>query len=148
MLSAFADEWITSYYYRVTAYSVKGPLSEEIKETFLEEAKEELEVHAAKIAERLWTLGVSPPRDFKSLWELSGCKYAELPEDPYDIDGWLIAAIKAEECAVKAYEHLIEITMHEDPVTENLVTEILSDEVKHLAELKSLLSKEGAKKIS
>lgn len=147
LLAALSNELITSYYYFVTAYSLRGPLSEELREMFLEEAKEELEVHAKKIADRLWTLGAVPPSDFKSLWELSTCKYPELPGDPYDLDGWLIAAIRAEECAIKQYEELIQLTMHEDPVTENLATELLHDEMEHLAMLKSMLSKEGLKRL-
>ena len=27
LLSAYADEWITAYYYTLTAYAIKGPLS-------------------------------------------------------------------------------------------------------------------------
>ena len=50
LLSAYADEWVAAYYYTLTAYAVKGPLSEVVAEHFLEEAREELERHAGKYA--------------------------------------------------------------------------------------------------
>jgi len=141
LLSAYADEWIAAYYYTLTAYAVKGPLSEEIAEHFLKEAEEEIGKHAKMIADRLQDFDVDPPREFAKLWEISGCKYPALPEDPYDIDAWIMAAVKAEECAIEAYKELYRITHGVDPVTEELAEEILADEVRHRTSLKNLLSK-------
>ncbi|MEM1599069.1 MAG: ferritin-like domain-containing protein [Pyrobaculum sp.] len=141
LLSAYADEWIAAYYYTLTAYAIKGPLSEEIAEHFLEEAREEIEKHAKMIADRLQDFDVDPPRDFAKLWEISGCKYPPLPEDPYDIDAWVEVAVKAEECAIQAYRDLYKLTHGVDPVTEELAEEILADEVNHRTSLKNLLSK-------
>ncbi len=139
LLAAFADEWIAAYYYTYTAYAIKGPLSEVIAEHFLEEAKEELEKHAKKIADRLQDFDVDPPRDFAKLWEISGCKYPTLPQDPYDIEAWIRTAIKAEECAIEAYRDLYKLTHGTDPVTEELAEEILADEVRHKTKLKNLV---------
>jgi bacterioferritin len=147
LLSAFADEWIASYYYTLTAYTIQGHVSEEIAEHFLKEAEEEWSKHARMLADRLQDLGVNPPRQFTTLWEISGCKYPRIPEDPFDIDGWLIAAIKAEECAIKAYKELYVYTHGKDPVTEEIVEEILRDEVKHRTDLLTLLSKDGLKRL-
>ncbi len=147
LLSAYADEWIAAYYYTLTAYAIKGPLSEEVAEHFLEEAKEELEKHARLIADRLQDFDIDPPRDFTKLWEISGCKYPPIPNDPYDIDGWIAAAVKAEECAIRAYKELYQYTHGRDPVTEELAEEILRDEVKHRTDLINLLTKEGAKRL-
>ncbi|MFN3803444.1 MAG: ferritin-like domain-containing protein [Pyrobaculum sp.] len=143
LLSAFADEWIAAYYYIYTAYVIRGPLSEEISEHFLKEAEEEINKHAKMIADRLQDFDVDPPSDFAKLWEISGCKYPPLPQDPYDIDGWIATAVKAEECAIAAYRELYRLTHGVDPVTEELAEEILADEVRHRTSLKNLLSKKA-----
>ena len=143
LLSAYADEWVAAYYYTLTAYAVKGPLSEVVAEHFLEEAREELERHAKAIADRLQDFDVDPPREFARLWEVSGCKYPELPNDPYDVDAWIAAAIRAEECAIGVYRELYRLTHGADPVTAKLAEEILADEVRHRTALKNLLSRQG-----
>ncbi|WP_460124704.1 ferritin-like domain-containing protein [Stetteria hydrogenophila] len=145
LLQAYADEWITCYYYMLTAELVQGPLSGVIAETFRKEAVEELTKHAAAIAARLAELGAESeiPRDFAKLWEVGRCKYPPLPSDQHDVDGFIIASIKAEICAIKAYRELYELTRGLDPVTEELVEDILRDEVRHRTEMVNLLSKEG-----
>lgn len=147
LLSAYADEWIAAYYYTLTAYAIQGHVSGEIAEHFLKEAEEEWGKHARMIASRLQDFNVHPPRLFTTLWELSKCKYPKLPEDPFDIDGWLIAAIKAEECAIRTYRELFAYTHGKDPVTEELAEDILRDEVRHRTELLNLLSRDGLKRL-
>ncbi len=147
LLQAYADEWIAGYYYMLTAELVQGPLSGVVAEEFRKEAMEEISKHATAIAERLAELGAEPPRDFSKLWELSGCRYPPLPEDPYDIDGFIIAAVKAEICAIKAYRELYELTHGKDPVTEELAEELLRDEVRHRTEMVNLLSREGLERL-
>ncbi len=147
LLSLYADEWIASYYYTYTAYVLKGNVSSEIAEHFLKEAEEEWGKHARMIADRLQDFDVDPPKDFTKLWELSECKYPEIPDDPYDIDGFIIAAVKAELCAIKGYKELYEMTHGVDPVTEELAEDILRDEVKHRTDLVNLLSKEGLERL-
>lgn len=147
LLSAYADEWIAGYYYMLTAELVQGHMSGVIAEEFRKEATEEITKHARMIAERLNELGVDPPKDFTKLWEISGCKYPELPEDNHDIDGFLIAAIKAEICAIKAYKELFDLTHGVDPATEELAEDLLRDEVRHRTEMVNLLSKEGLERL-
>ncbi len=147
LLRAYADEWVAGYYYMLTAELVQGPLSGVIAEEFKKEALEEISKHATAIAERLAELGVEPPRDFSKLWELSGCKYPPMPEDPYDIDGFIIAAVKAEICAIKAYRELYELTHGSDPVTEELAEDLLRDEVRHRTEMVNLLSRDGLERL-
>ena len=147
LLSAYADEWIAGYYYMFTAEVIQGPNSGFIAEEFRKEAEEEITKHARMIAERLNELGVEPPRDFTKLWELSGCKYPPIPQDPHDVEGFIIAAVKAEICAIKAYKELYDLTHGVDPVTEELAEDLLRDEVRHRTELVNLLSKEGLERL-
>lgn len=145
--AAYADEWIAGYYYMLTAYSIQGPNSETIAKHFMEEAMEEIGKHAKMIADRLEELGEEPPRDFTRLYELSGCKYPEIPSDPFDLDGWIIAAVKAEICAINAYKQLYHLTHGVDPVTEELAEDLLRDEVRHRTELVNLLTREGLERL-
>lgn len=147
LLKAYADEWIAGYYYMLTAEVIRGPNSEVIAEHFREEAIEEIEKHAKAIAERLSQLGVDPPRSFEKLWEISGCKYPPIPDDPHDVEGFIIAAVKAEMCAIKSYRKLYEMTHGTDPVTEELAEDLLRDEVRHRTTLVNLLSKEGLERL-
>lgn len=147
LLSAYADEWIAGYYYMLTAELVQGPLSGVVSEEFRKEAVEEITKHARAIAERLASLGAEPPRSFRELWRLSSCKYPEIPSDPFDIDGFIVAAVKAESCAVKAYRELYDLAHGRDPVTEELAEELLADEVRHRTELMSLLSRDGFERL-
>ncbi len=147
LLSAYADEWVAGYYYMLTAQLVQGPLSGVVAEEFRKEALEEISKHAAAIADRLEELGVEPPRSFQELWSLSGCKYPELPRDPFDVDSFIIAAVKAEICAIKAYKRLYELSHGVDPVTEELAEDLLRDEVRHRTEMVNLLSREGLERL-
>ncbi|MCE4603886.1 MAG: ferritin [Aeropyrum sp.] len=143
LLSAYADEWIAGYYYMLTAEIIQGPNSGVIAEEFRKEAVEEITKHASEIAKRLNELGVDPPRDFTKLWSISSCKYPPIPDDPFDIDGFIIAAVKAEICAINAYKELFDLTHGVDPATEELAEDLLRDEVRHRTEMTNLLSKEG-----
>ena len=147
LLSAYADEWLAGYYYSLTAALVQGPLSGIVAEEFQKEAEEEITKHARMIAERLQQLGAEPPRDFNQLYQLSTCKYPPLPKDPFDIDGFLTAAIKAEICAINAYKRLYHLAHGRDPVTEELAEELLADEVEHRTRLTSLLTREGLERL-
>ncbi|MCE4625756.1 MAG: ferritin [Desulfurococcales archaeon] len=147
LLQAYADEWIAGYYYMLTAELLQGPLSEVLGEEFRREASEEITVHARRIAERLQELGAEPPRDFREIWNLSGCKYPQLPTDPYDVDGFIIAAVRAEMCAIEAYKKLYMVSRDADPVTEELVEDLLRDEVAHKTKMLNLLSAEGVQRL-
>ncbi|MEM4465350.1 MAG: ferritin-like domain-containing protein, partial [Ignisphaera sp.] len=92
LLSAFADEILAWYQYYVSAYAVKGNISTELEDVFRKIAEDELNDHAKKLADRLQDFDVDPP-DFRDLWQLSKCRQTELPEDPHDVDGFLIAGI-------------------------------------------------------
>uniref|UniRef100_A0A7C5TJ14 DNA protection during starvation protein n=2 Tax=Ignisphaera aggregans TaxID=334771 RepID=A0A7C5TJ14_9CREN len=146
LLSAFADEILAYYSYLMMAYAIRGHISKELEETILEIGKDELEDHAKKLADRLQDFDVDPP-DFRDLWQLSRCRYPDLPDDPHDIDSWLLAGVKAEICALQHYREIYEYVSPKDPVTEEVVEEIMEDEAKHETIFRMLLSKEGLKKL-
>lgn len=138
---AYADEWIAGYYYIAIGYLVKGPFAEDVEEIFLDVAKEELDEHTKMIADRLQQLGEDPPLDFKELWNLSTCKFPELPADPYNVQALYKAGVLAEECAIKVYEDLYHYTHGVDPVTEDIARHILADETEHRTKFENMMVK-------
>ena len=47
--------------------------------------------------------------------------------------------IKGEQCAIGVYKRLMDITREKDPVTYNMVLQILQQEIEHEEDLQSLL---------
>ncbi len=146
LLSAFADEVLAWYQYYVSAYAVKGNISTKIEEIFRKIAEDELNDHAKKLADRLQDFDVDPP-DFREIWQLSRCRQTQLPEDSHDIDGFLIAAVLAEKCAINHYKEIYKYVFGKDPITEEIIEDIIRDESEHETVFKNLLSKEGLKRL-
>ena len=65
-----------------------------------------------------------------------------IPGDPY-VGAILDQNIKGEQCAIKVYSELLDITRVGDPVTYNIILQILSDEVEHEEDLSSLKRRYG-----
>lgn len=146
LLSAFADEILAYYMYLIAGYALRGHVSKELEGVFNEIGKDELEDHAKKLADRLQDFDVDPP-DFRDVWELSKCKYPELPDDAFNVDEWLLASVKAEKCALSHYREIFEYVFGKDPVTEEIIEDIIKDEAEHETIFRMLLSKEGVKKL-
>ena len=87
------------------------------------------------------------PLGFRDLWNLSKYKYPELPNDPYDVDTWLTAAVKAEACAIEHYREIYEYVSSNDPVIEEIIENIVKDEAEHETIFRTLLSKGRARKV-
>ena len=64
------------------------------------------------------------------------CGY-DAPDDPF-VETILNQNIKGERCAIGFYKKLLEATQGKDPVTYNIVLQILQDEVAHEEDLQSL----------
>jgi bacterioferritin len=67
---------------------------------------------------------------------VTSCGY-EAPEDPF-VETILKQNIDGERCAIGFYKKLLEATQVKDPVTYNMVLQILQDEVQHEEDLQSL----------
>lgn len=133
---AYADEWLAYYQYWVGAKVAVGPMREVLVAELTEHAADELR-HADMLTMRILQLGGTPllkPEDWN---KMTNCGY-EAPEDPY-VKVLLEQNIKGEQCAIDVYNHLLALTKDKDPVTHNLVFEILRDEIEHEDDLQSLL---------
>jgi bacterioferritin len=133
--SAFADEWLAYYQYWVGARIAEGPMRGIVAAELVEHAGEELG-HAERLAERIIQLGGKPVLNPEDWGKLTTCGY-EAPEDPY-VATLLGQNIRAEQCAIKVYQELMQITKEVDPITYNLALEIMTDEVEHEDELEAI----------
>ena len=133
---AFADEWLAYYQYWLGAKIVAGPMKDAVTAELLQHAADELR-HADMVSNRIIQLGGTPATTPKRWFDESNCGYDE-PSDPYVVR-ILEQNIKGEQCAISVYHAMIEEVGMKDPVTYNIVVQILQDEVAHEEDLQSLL---------
>ncbi len=132
---ALSDEWLAYYQYWIGAKVVKGPMKDAVIAELQLHATEELS-HAELLATRIVQLGGTPVLSPSEWLKLTTCGY-DSPADPY-VEKILEQNIKGEQCAIRIYNELLDITRVADPVTYNIVLTILSDEVEHEEDLASL----------
>jgi bacterioferritin len=132
---AFSDEWLAYYQYWIGAKVVKGPMKEAVIAELTQHAADELR-HAEMLALRIIQLGGTPITKPEDWYKHSGCGY-DAPDNPF-VKEVLEQNIKGEQCAIETYKNLVNITMGKDPVTYNIVLQILQDEVEHEEDLQAL----------
>ena len=132
---ALADEWLAYYQYWIGAKVVKGPMKDAVIAELTLHATEELS-HAELISTRIIQLGGTPVLSPNEWLKITNCGYDE-PKDPY-VEEILNQNIKGEQCAIRTYSDLLDITRVADPVTYNMVLTILSQEVEHEEDLSAL----------
>ena len=125
------DEFETVINYQTNSIALSGVEAEEISGSLSADVQEELG-HAEELGERITQLGGEVEGSFDI--EM-GQEKLQPPEDPTDTLTVIEGVIEAEEGAVETYRELIEAAESaDDPVTEDLATELLADEEEHLAE--------------
>jgi len=132
---ALADEWLAYYQYWVGAKVAKGPMRGTVATELLEHANEELG-HADLLANRILQLGGTPLLSPEEWYKMTNCGY-EIPADPY-VEVLLDQNIKGEQCAIEAYQKLVNITKDKDIVTYNILLSILADEIMHEEDLQAI----------
>lgn len=133
---AFSDEWLAYYQYWIGAKVVKGPMKEAVIAELVQHSADELR-HSEMLTTRIIQLGGTPPIRPEEWYKLTNCGY-DAPEDPF-VKPVLEQNIKGEQCAITTYNKLLEITKDKDPITFNIVVQILQDEVEHEEDLQALL---------
>ena len=133
---AYSDEWFAYYQYWLGAKLVKGPMKDAVGAELLQHATEEL-LHADMVALRIIQLGGTPVTRPEDWYKLTNCGY-EAPDDPF-VKTLLVQNIKGEQCAIGVYKRLMDITKDADPITYNMVLQILQQEVEHEEDLQALL---------
>jgi bacterioferritin len=132
---ALADEWLAYYQYWIGAKVVKGPMKDAVIAELNLHATEEL-AHAVLISTRIIQLGGTPVLSPGEWLNISNCSY-DAPTDPY-VGRVLDQNIIGEQCAIKTYNNLLDITREGDPVSYNMILGILSQEVEHEEDLSAL----------
>ncbi|MFO7870777.1 MAG: ferritin-like domain-containing protein [Kiritimatiellia bacterium] len=133
---AYCDEWLAYYQYWLGAKVAAGPMKEAVIAELLQHSADELR-HADMLTGRIIQLGGTPVTKPEEWYNLTNCGY-EPPDDPF-VKALLDQNINGEQCAIGVYKDLMEKTLTADPVTYNLVLQILQDEVEHEEDLQSLL---------
>ena len=132
---ALSDEWLAYYQYWIGAKVVKGPMKDAVIGELTLHATEELS-HAELISTRIIQLGGTPVLSPEEWFKLTNCGY-DAPADPY-VEEILDQNIKGEQCAIRTYNELLNITREGDPVSYNMILTILSQEVEHEEDLSAL----------
>jgi len=133
---AYADEWLAYYQYWIGAKVVKGPMKGTVIAELEEHAADELR-HAGMLAQRIIQLGGTPLIKPEEWYKHSNCGY-DAPENLH-VKEILHQNIKGEQCAITTYKKLVDLTAGKDPVTNNMVLEILADEIEHEDDLQAEL---------
>ncbi len=133
---AFADEWLAYYQYWIGAKVTRGPTRGAVAAELEEHAKDELK-HAGMLTERIVQLGGTPILKPEDWYKKTNCGY-DAPEDPL-VGAVLRQNIKGEQCAIVVYDGLLKAVKDKDPVTYDMILEILKDEIEHEEDLQALL---------
>jgi len=132
---ALADEWLAYYQYWIGSKVVKGPMKDAVTAELTLHATEEL-AHAELLVTRIVQLGGTPVLSPDKWSKITNCGY-DAPEDPY-VEVILDQNIKGEQCAIRTYNKLMDITREADPITYNIILQIITDEVEHEEDLAAL----------
>ena len=132
---ALSDEWLAYYQYWIGSKVVKGPMKDAVIAELTIHATEEL-AHAELLSARIIQLGGTPVLSPEEWLKITNCGY-DSPVDPY-VGAILNQNIKGEQCAIRIYSEMLDITRTADPVTYNTVLQILSQEVEHEEDLTAL----------
>ena len=133
---AYCDEWLAYYQYWIGAKIAKGPMKDAIITELDQHATEELN-HALLLTGRIIQLGGTPVNNPQDWYKWTNCGY-DAPDDPY-VKNILQQNIKAEQCAISTYKKLMEKTARTDPITYNILLQIIEQEVEHEEDLQALL---------
>jgi bacterioferritin len=126
--TAYWMEIETVMSYIANSVNPDGVRAQEVKESLEEDIQEELG-HAQRFASRIKELyGVVPGSEEFSPEQ----SYLQPPSDQVDIVHVIRGVIEAERGAIQHYSRIVEETDTIDPVTQDMVIEILHDEQGHL----------------
>jgi ferritin-like protein len=129
-----AAELTTFYYYTILRVNLIGMEGEGLKQ-IAEDARIEDRNHFEALVPRIYELGGALPTDMVEFHNISGCPPAVMDEgdDPYDVEKIMEVLLKAEQCAVRQYTAICDMTAGKDHRTYDLALAILHEEIEHEA---------------
>lgn len=137
--SLYAEEINAFYQYWIATEFLVGALRPDVQAKYKEYAMDELTDHAAKLLKRMDELNVEPGilTDLYANNDIAQAKYI-IPDSSFNTEKSLLQNINAEIAAIEHYNKVIQITEGVDPVTNQLLKDILKDEEEHNTELENL----------
>src|SRR3970282_46743 len=132
LISNASAELTTFYYYTILRVNLIGLEGEGLKQ-IAEDARIEDRNHFEALVPRIYELGGKLPEDMVEFHNISACPPAKLPADPTDIKAMLNVLLKAEQCAVRGYNKICDMTFGKDHRTYDLALAILHEEIEHEA---------------
>src|SRR3954453_15689946 len=127
LTKAYWMEIETVMSYIANSVNPEGVRAQEIKESLQTDIQEELG-HAQQFAERIKELYGVVPGSLEFSAEQS---YLQPPDEQVDIVHVIKGVIEAETGAIEHYTKIVEVTDQVDPVTNDMVIDILHDEQGH-----------------
>lgn len=134
--AALSEEWLAYYQYWMAAKLVVGIQRVDLQKEFMEHAQEELH-HASMVCDRIIELEGVPVRTPQEWFRLARCTY-ESPTE-FDAEYFLKTILVAEECAMRRYQEIADLTEGKDYVTNSLAKEILAQEADHEQDMQDYL---------
>lgn len=134
-----AAELTTYYYYTILRTNLIGFDGESLK-AVAEDARIEDRNHFEALIPRIYELGGKLPQDMKEFHDMSACPPAKLPEE-MSVKEITKVLLKAEQCAVKGYTEICNMTAGKDHRTYDLALAILNEEIEHEAWFTEFLEK-------
>src|SRR5713101_8342915 len=104
-----AAELTTYYYYTILRVNLIGLEGEGLKQ-IAEDARIEDRNHFEALVPRIYELGGKLPDSMVEFHNISACPPASLPKDPTDIKAMLQVLLSAEQCAVRGYTQICDMT--------------------------------------
>ena len=134
--AALSEEWLAYYQYWTAAKMVMGAQRVDLQSEFEEHAREELQ-HASLVCDRIIELGGVPVLTPQEWLKYARCVY----DTPiaFNSEYFLKTIIIAEECAMRRYQEIAELTEGKDFITNKLAKEILAEEATHEQDLQDYL---------
>ena len=124
-------ELTTYYYYTILRANLIGFDGEGLK-AVAEDARIEDRNHFEALMPRIYELGGKLPDDMNAFHDMSACPPARLPQNP-TTEEIVKVLLKAEQCAVRGYTEICNMTAGKDHRTYALAQAILNEEIEHEA---------------
>ncbi|MEM2761139.1 MAG: DNA protection during starvation protein [Nitrososphaerales archaeon] len=138
LIAGVGAEFTTYYYYTILRMHCTGLEGEGIKE-IVEDARIEDRNHFEAMVPRIYELGGSLPRDIRTFADMAGCPDAYLPKNWTDVKEIIKVLLAAEQCAIKSWGEVCEMTYGKDPRTYDIAQRIMQEEIEHEAWFLELL---------
>lgn len=126
--AALSEEWLAYYQYWTAAKMVTGAQRVELQQEFRKHAMQELE-HASMICDRIIELEGVPVLTPQEWFKHARCVY-DTPT-AFDSEYFLRTIIIGEQCSMRSYQQLAELTEGKDFITNDLAKRILMEEARH-----------------